>query len=118
MNANLPPKASAMFPSMQIPGIDDCDHLFSASSRNGMDAIYIRIKEYEFDGRVFYYYQKTLDCESNHSCDDLGGIEGPFFNLKTLLFQAAEESREWFKGNEYANNYTWDTEWRKYLRNK
>ena len=110
-NMNQP---SEMFRPNTIPGIDDCDHLLTASSRKGDDTIYVHITEIEFSGKPWFYYQITVDSDSGHFAADYTGIEGPCANLKQLAHEAADYAREWFKDNRL--QYAWDSEFKKLLK--
>ena len=90
MNLNLP----YSFP--EVPGIDDCDHLFSCTSRDGNESLYVRAQEFTFEGKVYYATAITFD-GANH-CQD-----NPFPNYAHNLEQVAnwliESAREqWGKG--------------------
>ncbi len=81
------------------PGIDDCDHLFTVSSRDGDTSLYARAQEFTFEGKTLYATALTLDSEEAHDVHDL-----PFPKYATSLTQAAnwlvESAREQFgKGN-------------------
>ena len=90
MNTNLPNS----FP--EVPDIDDCDHLFSCTSRNGKESLYARAQEFTFEGKVYYATALTFDGEND--CHDL-----PFPEYAHSLVQVAnwliEQARDqWGKG--------------------
>jgi hypothetical protein len=91
MNLNLP----YSFPD--VPGIDDCDDLFTCSSRDGEESLYARIQDFTFEGKTYYACALTWDGKNN--CHDI-----PFpeygFNKNQIAHWLVETAREqWGKGN-------------------
>lgn len=92
-------------PEIEVPGIDDCDHLYSLSSRSGDDSVYIRVHQFD-DG---YFAQLTVDSETGHFVDDIGGIEGPYDLPEFACRELVETARQWFRDNGLAYVYCDET---------
>lgn len=95
MNANLPSKISIP----EVPGIDDCDHLFVVNSRNGLTTFYARAQEFEWEGKTLYACACTFDCDDRHVCQ---GWDFPAyaFGLEQVANWLVETARDFFgKGN-------------------
>lgn len=92
-----------------VPGIDDCDHLYSLSSRSGDTSVYLRIQEAK-PGR--YYCQLTVDSnapEGDNFVEDITGIEGPYALPEFAFRDNVEAAREWFRNNRLAYVYCSDS---------
>lgn len=91
-----------------VPGIDDCDHLFSLTSPSGCSSVYIRVQQH---GSV-YYAAGTVDSdapEGPNDCSDFPLDEGPFDSPDTALLHNVEAAREWFRDNGLRYVYCNDT---------
>lgn len=92
-------------PSNNVPGIDDCDQLYSLSSRSGDTSVYIRVHEVE-SGK--YAAALTVDSnapEGGNFCEDLPADE-ELHGTPELAFRAnVETARQWFKDNRLAYVY-------------
>ena len=89
-----------------VPGIDDCDFLYSLTSRNGNDAVYIRIHQF---GPQDFRAAITVDSETGHFVEDLPANEGPH-GIPELAFRAnVEAARKWFRDNGLAYVYCDDS---------
>jgi len=81
---------------IEIPGIDDCDMLYSTTSRDGRDSVYIRTQEIGGE----WYHQISVDSETGHYCEDMGGPRGPFKTSADAARDALPDAREWFGYNQ------------------
>jgi hypothetical protein len=82
-----------------IPGIDDCDHLYNLASRDGNSSVYIRVQEFD-DG---FRAALTVDCE--HFVEDIPADVGPFETPESACKTNLETAREWFRDNRMAFVY-------------
>lgn len=82
-------------PAFEIPGIDDCDYLYSAS--DGDTCIYIAVQEHPYEPGI-YYANVIIDCESGSFCDDLETMAGPFETPEDACRQLAHHF-DWFLDN-------------------
>lgn len=87
-----------------VPGIDDCDYLYSLSSRSGDSSVYIRVHETS-PGE----YHAALTVDSSNFCEDLPGESGPFKLPGHACAANLEHAREWFKDNRLAYVYCNDS---------
>ena len=55
--------------TIEVLGIDDCDHLFSCTSRDGLTTYYLRTQE-DPKGKGFLV-EVTFDCDKCHDCFDI-----------------------------------------------
>ena len=76
-----------------VPGIDDCDHLYVLTSRDGNTSVYIRVHE----NLGAFFAAVSLDAE-NFACDILSE-SGPFDTPEHACADNLQIAREWFKGN-------------------
>ncbi len=106
-NANFP----TTHLTLEIPGIDDCDLLLSATTRDSLTSIYLKLQEFEWEGEKHWAGAALIDCDKAHFCDDLA-TKLHFFNLKQAAQWLQETAREHFKKNTFA----YDFETRKLLR--
>jgi hypothetical protein len=84
--------------SFEVPGIDDCDHLFSASSHDGNSSVYCRVHPKEDGlGPNRFAAALTVDCE--HFTDSLPADEGPHDTPEGAFLANVRHIREWFKDN-------------------
>jgi hypothetical protein len=81
---------------IEIPGIDDCDMLYSLCTRDGNDSVYIRCQEVGDK----WYYQCTIDCNTGSFCDNYGSQEGPFDSPEEAAMHALPAAKEWFYDND------------------
>lgn len=96
MNANLPPRQCLP----EVPGIDDCDHLLNCCTRDGLESLYARVQEFEWEGATLYACALTFDSEPAHYCGDIHNFPTYGFNLKQIALWLVESAREqWGKGN-------------------
>ena len=72
-----------------VPGIDDCDHLLVCTNRKGDETFYLRLQEFEWDGKTWYAAALTLDSDAAHFCEDVTNY--PMYH--TSLKQAAHTVR-------------------------
>lgn len=89
----------------EVPGIDDCDFLYSLSSRSGDSSVYIRVQE---TSPGEYHAELTVDCnapEGDNFVDDLPGDYGPFKLPEHACAANLENAREWFRDNGLAFVY-------------
>ena len=95
--------------AIEVPGIDDCDYLYSLSSRSGHSSVYIRVHEVE-PGK----YKAAISVDSNapegdNFCEDLPD-DGELHGIPELAFRAnVEAAREWFRDNRLAFVYCSDS---------
>lgn len=88
-----------------VPGIDDCDVLYSLSSRSGNSSVYIRVHEIAH-GK----WRAALTVDSNapegdNFCEDLPA-DGELHGIPELAFRAnVETARQWFRDNGLAYVY-------------
>jgi hypothetical protein len=82
-----------------IPRIDDCDHLYSLTSRDGNSSVYIQVKEFD-DG---FRAALTVDCE--HFAQDIPADVGPFETPESACKANLETARDWFRCNQMAFVY-------------
>jgi len=96
-NANLP--SPVVMPD--VPSIDDCDFLFTASNRRGTIALYARAQEFEFDGNVYFATALTIDSDEGHFVED---VEFPTYanSLGQVASWLAESAIETFGPNRYS----------------
>ena len=93
----------------EVLGIDECDYLYSLSSRSGDSSVYTRVQEGE-DG--FYWAAMTVDCdhpEGDNFCEDLSCDEGPFTTPEDACAANLRYAREWFADNRLTYVYCNDT---------
>lgn len=98
-------------PAFEVPGIDDCDHLFSLTSRDGNSSVYIRVQA-DDDGK--FHAAMTVDVSAEGGdCDnfteDLPAEEGPFDSEFAACAANLPTAREWFKDNHLAFVYCDDS---------
>jgi hypothetical protein len=91
MKPTIPP--SEAMP--EVPGIDDCDHLFSVSSRDGDESIYIRCQEFEWEGGTYYATAGTWDSDTAHAVDSYP-VPAYAETLKQAATWAVEAGRDKF----------------------
>ncbi len=94
-------------PAFEVPGIDDCDHLYSLTSRNGNSSVYIRVQEDE-EGK--FHAAMTVDVSAeggdcDNFCEDLPAEEGPFGLPEHACAANLAAAREWFRDNRLAFVY-------------
>lgn len=89
-------------PAFEIPGIDDCDFLYSLYSRSGDDSVYIRVHECN-PGE--YHAALTVDSETGHFVEDIPGNPGPFKLPEHACAANLELARDWFRQNKLAYCY-------------
>ena len=69
---------------MNIPGIDDCDCLYSVSSRDGRITLYLRV---QCGKKGKWYCALTADNDVEHYVDDIQCHEGPFDSTDKALIK-------------------------------
>lgn len=77
-----------------VPGIDECDHLFSLTSRCGDFSVYTRVQEDE-DGK----FHAALSVDTPFFADGLPADRGPHNTPREAFLANLETSRGWFKDN-------------------
>jgi hypothetical protein len=82
-------------PDFEIPGIDDCDYLYTASDGDG--SVYIRVQESPHVPGIFYA-SVTVDSESGSFADDLEIGAGPFDSPDEACRKLAHHF-DWFGEN-------------------
>lgn len=87
--------------AFEVPGIDDCDHLFNRASRDGNSSVYIRVEENPETGK----YHAALTVDTEHFVEDLPADEGPFGLPEHACAANLATAREWFKDNHLAFVY-------------
>lgn len=93
----------------EVPGIDDCDFLYSLCSRSGNSSVYIRVKE---TSSGTYHAAMTVDVdapEGDNYVDSLPAEEGPFKLPEHACAANLEYAREWFRDNRLAYVYCSNT---------
>lgn len=89
----------------EVPGIDDCDFLYSLTSRSGDSSVYIRVQETS-PGK--YHAALTVDVnadDGDNFCQDLPGEEGPFSLPEHACAANMGTAREWFRDSRLAFVY-------------
>lgn len=89
---NLPP--NAILP--EVLGIDDCDYLFSCSSRDGEESLYARVQEFEWEGRTYYATKLTFDGVRNTQNESFPSCASNFSQVANWLIESARE--RWGRG--------------------
>lgn len=95
-------------PNVDVPGIDDCDYLYSLASRGGDSSVYIRVHEH----RGKFYAAIAVDCnapEGDNFTEDLPAFSGPFGLPEHACAANLETAREWFRNNRLAYVYCDDS---------
>lgn len=97
--------------AFEVPGIDDCGHLYNLTSRDGNSSVYIRVQEDE-NGK--FHAAMTVDVsaegdDGDNFCDDLSADEGPFDLPEHAAAANLAAAREWFKNNRLAFVYCTDS---------
>lgn len=93
----------------EVPGIDDCDFLYSLSSRSGNSSFYIRVQE---TSPGVYHAETTVDSnapEGSNFCEDGDCNPGPFKLPEHACAANLEHARQWFHDNGLAYVYCTDS---------
>lgn len=93
-------------PDFEIPGIDDCSHLFTLSDGDG--SLYIRIQEHPGEPGIFYA-SATIDSEAGAFVEDLETMAGPYDSPAHALKDLAHHA-SWFDDNPGEDAPEWDTD--------
>lgn len=98
--------------AFEVPGIDDCGHLYSLTSRDGNSSVYIRVEENPETGK--YHAALTVDVSAegddcDNFCDDLPADEGPFGLPEHACAANLATARGWFRNNRLAFIYCDDS---------
>lgn len=92
---------------MKIPGIDDCDYLYSLSSRDGETSAYLKVQENPRTGK--YHCELIWDDDVGHYCGDIPCEAGPFKTPEDAILENVDMMRHLFTDQGISFVYCNDT---------
>jgi hypothetical protein len=96
-------------PSVEVPGLDDCDYIYSLSSRSGHTSVYIKVHEC-LPGK--FYAELIVDSsapEGDNFATTIPGERGPFRLPEHACAANLEDARAWFRSCGLAFVYCTDS---------